>query len=115
MIYAQLRALLTTMADHPSLRGNDIRVFIHIEGQLSWREPSELKLDGIAPKRRGGRRLSRGAVSNAVKRLERAGFVIAEDRQGWRGRTRYRLPKPPRQLLMAEDAEMSTNETDNVS
>lgn len=98
MTTEQLRPLLTTIANHPTMKGYDIRVFILVEPRLSWREPRELKLDAIAPMRLGGRR-SRGTTANALKRLVAAGFLIAVDRKGYRGRWRYRLPQPPKQLL----------------
>lgn len=109
MTLQQLRALLSAMADHPFLRGNDIRVFIHLEGQTSWKDAKELKLDAAAPRRKRGKRLSRGAVSNSMTRLARAGFIIPEDRGGPRGSIRYRLPKPPCQLLLPDERESPPN------
>lgn len=100
MTTEQLRPLLTTIADHPQVRGYDIRVFILAERVLDWHEPRELKLESVAPRRRNGRR-SKGAAANALKRLVSAGFVIMVDRKGFRGRCRYRLPQPPRQLIEA--------------
>ena len=80
------------------MRGYDVRVFILAEPALSCWEARELKLESIAPRQPNGRR-SRGAAANALKRLAAAGFVIIVDRKGWRGRRRYRLPRPPHQLM----------------
>lgn len=98
MTTEQLRPLLSTLAEHPELRGYDVRVFILAERVLDWREPREMKLESVAPRQRNGRR-SRGAAANALKRLVSAGFVIVVDRKGSRGRRRYRLPQPPHQLI----------------
>ena len=98
-----LQPLLATLADHPTIEGNDIRVFIHLAKQLSWRDARELKLESVAPKGRSGQRIGRGAVANSLSRLVSAGFLIIADRKGFRGRSRYRLPRPPAQLLGTDE------------
>lgn len=101
MTTEQLRPLLTTIANHPKLKGHDIRVFILAERLLSPYEARELKLDAIIPVRPGVNR-SRATAWHSLARLVSAGFVIEVDRRGSRGRKRYRLPVPPQGLQTPE-------------